>query len=36
MPVFAHSMDVALLCLDQYPDWRERFPGFRLDVVLLI
>jgi HD domain len=35
MPVFAHSMDVALLCLDQYPDWRERFPGFRLDVVLL-
>ncbi len=35
MPVFAHSMDVALLCLDHYPDWRERFPGFRLDVVLL-
>lgn len=35
MPVFAHSMDVALLCLDAYPDWRERFPGFRLDVVLV-
>ena len=35
MPVFAHSMDVALICLDAYPDWRERYPGFRLDVVLL-
>lgn len=35
MPVFAHSMDVALLCLDRYPMARERFPGFRLDVVLL-
>jgi hypothetical protein len=35
VPVFAHSMDVALLCLDGYPDARERFPGFRLDVVLL-
>lgn len=35
MPVFAHSMDVALLCLEKYPDARERFPGFRLDVVLV-
>ena len=35
MPVFAHSMDVALLCLEKYPDARERFPGFRLDVVLI-
>jgi hypothetical protein len=35
MPVFAHSMDVAALVVDRYPDWRERFPGFRLDVVLL-
>lgn len=35
MPVFAHSMDVALLCLEAYPDWRERYPGFRLDVVLV-
>lgn len=35
MPVFAHSMDVALICLEAYPDWRERYPGFRLDVVLL-
>lgn len=35
VPVFAHSMDVALLCLEAYPDWRDRFPGFRLDVVLL-
>lgn len=35
MPVFAHSMDVALLCLDKYPDACERFPGFRLDVVLV-
>jgi hypothetical protein len=34
VPVFAHSMDVALLCLEAYPDWRERYPGFRLDVVL--
>lgn len=35
MPVFAHSMDVALLCLEKYPEARERFPGFRLDVVLV-
>jgi hypothetical protein len=35
MPVFAHTIDVALLCLDAYPDWRERFPDFRLDVVLI-
>lgn len=35
MPVFAHSIDVALLCLDAYPDSQERFPGFRLDVVLV-
>src|SRR5439155_14583242 len=35
VPVFAHSIDVALLCLDEYPDWRERYPDFRLDVVLV-
>ncbi len=35
MPVFAHSMDVALICLGKYPEARERFPGFRLDVVLI-
>jgi len=35
MPVFAHSMDVALICLEKYPEARERFPGFRLDVVLI-
>lgn len=35
MPVFAHSMDVALICLEAYSDWRERYPGFRLDIVLL-
>jgi len=35
MPVFAHSIDVALLCLDAYPEWRERFPDLRLDVVLI-
>lgn len=35
MPVFAHSMDVALICLEKYPEARERFSGFRLDVVLL-
>ncbi len=35
MPVFAHSMDVASLVVDAYPDWRDRFPGFRLDVVLV-
>lgn len=35
MPVFAHSMDVALICLEAYPDWRERYPGFRLDIVLV-
>ncbi len=35
MPVFAHSVDVALLCLEKYPEARERFPGFRLDVVLI-
>jgi hypothetical protein len=35
MPVFAHSMDVALLCLDEYPNLRDRLPDFRLDVVLL-
>lgn len=28
-------MDVALLCLDRYAEARERFPGFRLDVVLI-
>jgi hypothetical protein len=35
VPVFAHSIDVALLALDGYPDAREKFPGFRLDAVLL-
>jgi HD domain len=35
VPVFAHSVDVALLCLEAYPDWRERYPEFRLDVVLV-
>lgn len=35
MPVFAHSMDVCCLVTGAYPDWRDRFPGFRLDVVLL-
>lgn len=35
VPVFAHSMDVALLCLEAYPDSRDRRPDFRLDVVLL-
>jgi hypothetical protein len=35
MPVFPHSVDVALLCLDAYPEWSERFPGFRLDAVLV-
>jgi HD superfamily phosphodiesterase len=35
MPVFAHSMDVARLAVDAYPEWRDRYAGFRLDVVLL-
>jgi hypothetical protein len=35
MPVFAHSMDVARLAVDAYPEWRDRYLGFRLDVVLL-
>jgi hypothetical protein len=35
MPVFAHTMDVAGLVVDAYPDWRDRFPEFRFDVVLL-
>ncbi len=35
VPVFAHSMDVALLCLDGYADANDKIPGFRLDVVLL-
>ena len=35
VPVFAHSVDVALLVLDGYPEAREKFPGFRLDSVLL-
>lgn len=35
VPVFAHSIDVALLVLDGYPEARDKFPGFRLDVVLL-
>ena len=35
MPVFAHTIDVALLSLDAYPEWRDRFPDIRLDVVLI-
>ena len=35
VPVFAHSVDVALLVLDGYPEACDKFPGFRLDVVLL-
>src|SRR6202165_3468312 len=35
MPVFAHSMDVAGLVAEAYPEWGDRYPGFRLDVVLL-
>jgi hypothetical protein len=35
MPVFAHSIDVALLALDVFPRWRERHPSLDLDSIVI-
>ncbi|MCL4459725.1 MAG: HD domain-containing protein [Chloroflexi bacterium] len=35
MPVFAHTIDVALLCLEAFPEWREKFPTMDLTVVIV-
>jgi hypothetical protein len=35
MPVFAHSIDVALLALDVFPRWLERHPGLDLDAIVI-
>lgn len=34
MPVFAHSVDVTLLCLEAAPLWRDEYPG--LDIGALV
>ena len=34
MPVFAHTVDVTLLCLDEFPAWRARHP--KLDLPALV
>ena len=33
MPVFVHTVDVVLLCLDNYPEWHERSPTLDLKAV---
>lgn len=35
MPVFAHTVDVTLLALEAFPDWRERFPDMNLRPVVV-
>ncbi len=35
MPVFAHTVDVTLLCLEAFPRWRERNPGLDLPAVVV-
>ena len=35
MPVFAHTIDVALLSLSAFPEWRERFPCLNLRAVTI-
>jgi len=35
MPVFAHTIDVALLSLAAFPEWRERFPSLNLRAVTI-
>lgn len=35
MPVFVHTIDVTLLCLDKFPEWREKIPELCLESVTL-
>jgi hypothetical protein len=35
MPVFAHTVDVTLLCLDAFARWRESYPGLDLPAVVV-
>jgi len=35
MPVFAHTVDVTLLSLAAFPEWRERFPGLNLRAIAI-
>ncbi|MBI4321754.1 MAG: HD domain-containing protein [Chloroflexi bacterium] len=33
MPVFVHTIDVVLLCLEAFPEWRERYPKLNLEAI---
>ena len=35
MPVFVHTIDVALLCLEAYPEWRERYGSLNLEAITI-
>ncbi|MCL5960923.1 MAG: HD domain-containing protein [Chloroflexi bacterium] len=35
MPVFVHTIDVTLLCLEAYPEWRERHPALSLEAITI-
>ena len=33
--MFVHTIDVTLLCLEAYPEWRERFGSLNLDAITI-
>ncbi len=35
VPVFVHTVDVTLLCLDRFPEWQEKFPYLGLDAITI-
>lgn len=35
VPVFVHTIDVTLLCLDHFSEWREKFPSLSLDSITI-
>jgi hypothetical protein len=35
VPVFVHSVDVLLLCLERFPEWRSRHPDLDLPAVVV-
>ncbi|MBI2953267.1 MAG: HD domain-containing protein [Chloroflexi bacterium] len=35
VPVFVHTIDVTMLCLEKFPEWREKFPSFSLEATTI-
>lgn len=35
VPVFVHTVDVTLLCLESFPEWRERASGLSLEAITI-